>query len=112
MSFYFGLLLTAIVWYVYRYTPLGRYLYFVGANREVARLTGVRVNAIRAGSLIATSTIAGVAGVVFAETLGSADPNISTTFLLPAFASAFLGSTSIVPGRFNPWGTFCSPSTS
>lgn len=106
MSFYFGLLLTAIVWYVYRYTPLGRYLYFVGANREVARLTGVRVNAIRAGSLIATSTIAGVAGVVFAGTLGSADPNISTTFLLPAFASAFLGSTSIVPGRFNPWGTF------
>ena len=106
MAFYFGLLLTAIVWYVYRFTPLGRYLYFVGANREVARLTGVRVNAIRAGSLIATSTIAGIAGVIFAGTLGSADPNISTTFLLPAFASAFLGSTAIVPGRFNPWGTF------
>jgi ribose transport system permease protein len=27
-------------------------------------------------------------------------------FLLPAFAAAFLGATSIVPGRFNPWGSF------
>jgi len=24
---------------------------------------------------------------------------------LPAFAAAFLGATSIFPGRFNPWGT-------
>jgi ribose transport system permease protein len=24
---------------------------------------------------------------------------------LPAFAAAFLGATTIVPGRFNPWGT-------
>jgi ribose transport system permease protein len=26
--------------------------------------------------------------------------------LLPAFAAAFLGSTAITPGRFNPWGTY------
>ena len=25
--------------------------------------------------------------------------------LLPAFAAAFLGATSIFPGRFNPWGS-------
>ncbi len=24
--------------------------------------------------------------------------------LLPAFAAAFLGATTILPGRFNPWG--------
>ena len=28
--------------------------------------------------------------------------------LLPAFAAAFLGSTQIVPGRFNVWGTVLS----
>jgi ribose transport system permease protein len=105
-AFYYGLVLTIVVWYVFRFTPLGRYLYFVGANREVARLTGLRVTAIRAGALIATSTISGIAGVIFAGTLGSADPNISAAFLLPAFAAAFLGSTAIDPGRFNPWGSF------
>ena len=25
--------------------------------------------------------------------------------MLPAFAAAFLGATTIIPGRFNPWGT-------
>ena len=28
--------------------------------------------------------------------------------MLPAFAAAFLGSTSIVPGRFNAWGSFAA----
>jgi ribose transport system permease protein len=106
LAFFYGLALTLIVWYVFSFTPLGRYLYFVGANRSVARLSGLRVDAIRAGSLVTTSFISALAGVIFAGTLGSSDPNISTPFLLPAFAAAFLGSTAVTPGRFNPWGTF------
>ena len=35
----------------------------------------------------------------------AADPLSGLTFLLPAFAAAFLGATSISPGRFNPWGS-------
>ncbi len=106
MVFFYALALTVILWYVFEYTPLGRYIYFVGAGREVARLTGIRVNAIRAGSLIAGSVIAGIAGVLLAGRNGSVDPNFAPGLLLPAFAGAFLGSTSIKPGRFNAWGTF------
>jgi ribose transport system permease protein len=91
---------------VFSYTPLGRYLYFVGAGRNVARLTGVRVDLIRAGALISGSVIAGAAGVLLAGRNGSVDPNFAPGFLLPAFAGAFLGATTINPGRFNPWGTF------
>ena len=36
---------------------------------------------------------------------GGADPSSGESFLLPAFAAAFLGATSIFPGRFNPWGS-------
>jgi ribose transport system permease protein len=43
--------------------------------------------------------------VVYAGTTGGADPSSGAGFLLPAFAAAFLGATSIVPGRFNPWGS-------
>jgi ribose transport system permease protein len=43
--------------------------------------------------------------VLYAGTIGAADPNSGMTFLLPAFAAAFLGATSITPGRFNAWGT-------
>jgi len=106
LSFYLALLFTVIVWYCVRFTPLGRYLYFVGANPSVAKLSGLPVNRIRAGALIATSFVGAMAGVVFAGTLAASDPNISASYLLPAFAAAFLGSTAITPGRFNAWGTF------
>ena len=106
LVFYYGLILTILLWYLFAYTPLGRYLYFVGAGRSVARLTGIRVNLIRAGSLVVASVVAAVSGVLLAGVLGSADPTTGPTFLLPAFASAFLGSTTITPGRFNAWGSF------
>ena len=50
--------------------------------------------------------IAAAAGVLYTGTAGAADPTSGATFLLPAFAAAFLGTTTITPGRFNPWGTF------
>jgi ribose transport system permease protein len=106
LVFYYGLALTVLLWYVWTYTPLGRYLYFVGAGREVARLSGLKVNVIRAGALVGTSLISSLAGVALAGQLGSADPNTARAFLLPAFAGAFLGSTAVTPGRFNPWGAF------
>ncbi|MCX2749991.1 ABC transporter permease [Arthrobacter sp. MI7-26] len=106
VAFWGALALTLAVWYVYRYTPLGRYLYFVGAGREVSRLAGLRVNALRAGGLVATSTVSAAAGVVLAGSLGSVDPNIANSYLLPAYAAAFLGSTAFTPGRFNPLGSF------
>jgi len=106
LGFYYGLLLTALVWYVYSFTPLGRYIYFVGAGREVARLAGVPVERIRAGALIASSVFAAVGGIILAGLLGATDPNVGSSFLLPAFAGAFLGATVFTPGRFNPWGSF------
>jgi ribose transport system permease protein len=106
LVFYYGLALVLVLWYVLSHTPLGRYLYFVGEGRNVARLSGIRVDAIRAGSLVAGSTISAAAGVFQAGLIGGADPTIGPTLLLPAFAAAFLGATAIVPGRFNPWGTF------
>lgn len=36
---------------------------------------------------------------------GAAKPTLGASFLLPAFAAAFLGGTVIRPGRFNPWGS-------
>jgi ribose transport system permease protein len=76
----------------------------VGRGRRVARLSGVRVSRVRFGAFVVAAAISAVAGVMYAGTSGGADPSSGATFLLPAFAAAFLGATSIVPGRFNPWG--------
>lgn len=106
LAFYYGTLLCLALWYVFNYVPLGRHLVFVGEGREVARLSGLRVQRIRAGALITCSVVASLAGIMQAGVVGAADPSGGPTFLLPAFASAFLGATAIRPGRFNAWGTF------
>ena len=107
-SFWFALLLTAVLWYVLQHTPLGRYLLFVGRGREVARLAGVRVDAIRFGSLVASAILGTTAGMVLAGTSASAQVGVGNGYLLPAFAAAFLGATAIIPGQFNAWGSWVS----
>ncbi|MBK5124991.1 ABC transporter permease [Burkholderia sp. R-69980] len=106
MAFYYGLLLTIVWWYIQRFTPLGRNMLFTGANREVARLSGIHVDRLRVGSLVVSSLVGAVAAIILAGVLGSADPNAANGYLLPPFAAAFLGATAITPGRFNPWGAF------
>jgi ribose transport system permease protein len=105
LSFFYGLALCVAVWYVLEYRPIGRRLLFVGRGRNVARLSGVRVERVRFGALVASAAVGGLAGVLYAGTIGGADPSSGASFLLPAYAAAFLGATSIVPGRFNPWGS-------
>ncbi len=105
-AFYYALAVAAALWYLFEFTAAGRRLLFVGRGREVARLNGISVARVRVGALIGSSVIAALSGIVYAGNLGSADPFSGTNFLLPAFAAAFLGATSIIPGRFNSWGTF------
>jgi len=105
VSFYDGLALALAFAYVLSYTPLGRHIAFVGANREVARLAGIRVGPIRFMSYVAGSTIAGLGGVLLVAGLGGFDPSSSTAYLLPALSAVFLGTATVQPGRFNPIGT-------
>lgn len=105
LAFYYALILAIVIWYVFSYTALGQRLLFVGRGREVARLSGINVDRMRWGCLVVSSFLGALAGVIYAGTIGAADPNSGLTYLLPAFAAAFLGATSIQPGRFNPIGS-------
>jgi ribose transport system permease protein len=104
--FVIALLMTTLLWYVFAHTPFGRYLFIVGAGPDVARLSGLRVRTIQTSALLIASLGAAFAGVALAGTQNSVDPNSASKLLLPAFSAAFLGSTAIVPGRFNAWGAF------
>jgi len=108
LSFYYALTLCVIIWYVFSYTVLGRRLLFVGRGSEIARLSGIRVDRLRWGCFIVSGVMGAIAGILYVGTVAAADPNSGLSFLLPAFAAAFLGATSINPGRFNPWGTMIS----
>lgn len=104
LEFYYALLLCLVLWYVFEFTPVGRRLLFVGRGRNVARLSGIHVDRVRLGALVASGVISAIGGVAYAGTTGAADPTSGSQLLLPAFAAAFLGATTIIPGRFNPIG--------
>lgn len=105
LEFYYGLAMCVVIWYVIDLTSFGRRLLFVGTGREVARLSGIKVGRARLIALMGAGLLAALAGILYAGTSGSADPTSGTSMLLPAFAAAFLGATTITPGRFNAWGT-------
>jgi ribose transport system permease protein len=102
---YVGFVLAIALWQLYEHTPVGRYLFFVGEGREAARLIGVQVDRLRMVAFVASGAISAVAGIFTAGQLGAADPSVGPNFLLPAYAAAFLGASTIKPGRFNAWGT-------
>ena len=105
LEFFYAVGLAALVWYLLDYTALGRRILFVGRGREVARLSGIDTDRVRVACMAASGLFGAIAGVLYAGTQGAADPVSGVSYQLPAFAAAFLGSTSIVPGRFNPWGS-------
>ena len=105
LAFYYALALALLLWYFFSYTSMGRRLLFVGRGREVARLSGIRVDRVRFYCLVASGIISALGGVIYAGTIGAADPSSGNAFLLPAFAAAYLGATSISPGRFNAFGS-------
>jgi ribose transport system permease protein len=105
LAFYYAIALALVMFYVLRYTPAGRRMLIVGQAREVAALSGIKVSSVRLLSLAACSALAGFAGVLYVGTSGGAIPAGGAELLLPAYAAAFLGATTISPGRFNAIGS-------
>jgi ribose transport system permease protein len=104
-AFYYAAGIGVGLWYVYKHTAVGRHVVFIEQNREVARLSGIRVTQLRMGVFVATSALAGLAGIVVIGVAGGLQPSSLQTLLLPAFAAAFLSTAIFEPGRINPLGT-------
>ncbi len=98
-------ILAVVLWLVTEHTPLGRCMYATGANPTAATLNGIPVRRYVIGSFIASSVITGATGVLVAAEQGVGQASVGMDFLLPALVGAFLGSTTIRPGRVNVWGT-------
>lgn len=90
---------------LFGFLPTGRRMYAIGGNRRAALFTGIRVNRLVIGSFVTAGLVSGLGGIIISSRLGSAAPDLGPSFLLPAFAAAFLGATTIRPGRFNALGT-------
>jgi rhamnose transport system permease protein len=90
--------LFAVGWVVLQRSATGRVLYVIGDNAEVARYSGVDVARTRLGLFVMSSTVAGVAGILFAARLGTVRGDVATGFELEIITIVLLGGVSIFGG--------------
>jgi ribose transport system permease protein len=93
------------LWLVTERLPLGRQIYAIGANEKAAALNGIPVRAYVVGVFVGSGLAAGFTGCVLASKLQIGQANVGLDYLLPALVGAFLGTTTIKPGRVNVLGT-------
>jgi ribose transport system permease protein len=99
------LVISLVLWAAAEYLPVGRYLYAIGGNQRAAALNGIPTRRYVVGAFVVSGLLGAVAGVVLAARLRIGQASVGLEFLLPALVGAFLGSTTIRPGRVNVWGT-------
>jgi ribose transport system permease protein len=102
---YYVLAIACTMYVMFEYTPMGRYLYAIGASPKAAALNGIPVRKFVMGSFIASGVLTALTGVLLASKLRIGQASVGLEYLLPALVGAFLGSTTIKPGRVNVWGT-------
>ncbi len=81
-------------------TAWGRHVYAVGGNAEAARRAGINVPAVRLVCFVICSTLAAVAGILFASYDNSVSPTTGgSQTLLYAVGAAVIGGTSLFGGK-------------
>lgn len=86
-------------------TLLGRYTYAIGSNEEATRLSGVNTRVWTILIYVFAGAFTGIAGVVLAARLDSAQPQIGSGYELQAIAAVIIGGTSLMGGRGTILGT-------
>jgi ribose transport system permease protein len=105
LPFFFMLIVAAVLWYTLKYRQVGRYLYATGSNADAARLAGVRTDRLMVVALLVSAVVATLAGIIFVMRIGASSVDSGDSYLLPAFAAAFLGATQFREGKVNVPGT-------
>lgn len=86
-------------------TIIGRYTFAIGSNEEATRLSGVNVNKWKVIIYVIAGAFTGVAGIVMASRLNSAQPALGQGYELEAIAAVVIGGTSLSGGKGTILGT-------
>ena len=98
-------LVAIIVSFVLTRTALGRYTFALGSNEEAVRLSGVNTDRWKIAVYTLSGAICGVAGLLIASRLNSAQPALGQGYELDAIAAVVIGGTSLSGGRGTILGT-------
>jgi ribose transport system permease protein len=105
---YSGMILTAcllIGGLVLAKTVYGQSVYAVGGNAEASRLSGIRVGATQASTYVLSGLAMGLAGIITASQLNSAQANIDPNIVFDVITIVVVGGTSLAGGLGSMWRT-------
>ncbi|MFB9661247.1 ABC transporter permease [Glycomyces mayteni] len=97
--------LTAVAALILGKTLLGRYSFAIGSNEDAASLSGIAVRRWKIAVYTLSGCFMGIAGVVLAARLNSAQPSLGIGYELQAIAAVVIGGTSLQGGKGSIVGT-------
>jgi Ribose/xylose/arabinose/galactoside ABC-type transport systems, permease components len=106
-SILFALLVGIVLYMIMEHLPIGRRLYFLGANKNAANLCGISAKKYTIISFVISGVIVSIAGVILGSLLLVGQTTVGPDYLMNANAGALLGAVAFREGRVNVWGTFC-----
>ncbi len=95
-----------VLFFILRWTKLGRSFYAVGGNPQSANMLGINVRKTRFLSHLLCGLLAGIGGFVYFLHVGSGAPSHATGAEMNAIASSIIGGTMLTGGVGNIIGTF------
>ena len=91
--------------FVLQKTRYGQALYAAGGNPEAARLSGLRVRLLTGSTYVFLGFATGIAGLLAASQLASAQARMEPTIVFDVIAVVVLGGTSLAGGSGAIWRT-------
>ncbi|HYF96081.1 MAG TPA: ABC transporter permease [Symbiobacteriaceae bacterium] len=99
------ILVMIFAWLILSQTPLGRYVYAIGGNREAATYSGINVRGVLTYAYVQQSLLAAITGILVASWLGAGQPGAAGGWELNAIAAVIIGGTSLAGGSGTVSGT-------
>jgi ribose/xylose/arabinose/galactoside ABC-type transport system permease subunit len=93
------IIVTVVCWFVVRYTPYARKITAMGANRTVARFSGLRVARLQMSTYVISSLLAGLAGILVACKVSYVNPSLAWHYDFDAITACAVGGISLSGGR-------------
>ena len=93
--FFVGL---ALAWVILERSAFGRKVYVIGNSADVARFSGIEVDWVKVRLFIASGSVAGLAGILFASRVGAVQGTLGETYELDIITMVLLGGVSIFGG--------------
>jgi ribose transport system permease protein len=98
-------LLAGVAWVLLSKSIIGRYTFSIGSNEEATRISGINVRKWKIIIYTLAGCFTGIAGVVLAARLNSAQPALGLGYELQAIAAVVIGGTSLQGGKGSIVGT-------